>query len=210
MNKKQRIILVGAIFVILLALLGFSMYNKTPSLPQKLTFEKYNSSTQTPIQSWKEYTNKEYGFSLKYPSVGYVQDNSGVHLTSCGSDIHQEKLGDTPMIGVDNYFNILIKKFDGTLAQYVAQNSGSITYLTEPVTVSGADEALFIKGQKESSDSIPEIMYPAYLIKKGDHIFSINNLQNPGSKTGCLPPAGTKGNIFDAKYWNIPQSITFQ
>lgn len=219
MRKKHIILLIILLVVGTICIIGFLKYTRTSSLPQKLTLVQYNQATQTPIDAWKTYTNKTYGFTLDYPAVGYAQDAScfeagkpceGVHITSCGSDIKQDKLGDTPYIGVDNFFGILINTFDGTLNEYITKNAGGITYVTQPIIVAGADEALYIKGQRGTSNSIPNIMYPAYVIKKDNNIFSITNLQNPGSKTGCLPPAGTKGSVFDAKYWNIPESLTFQ
>lgn len=196
---------------------GIFELKSEPQLPQKITYEQYNNEPQEPINNWSTYSNKEYGFSVQYPSSGYVQEATCakggecnfLHLAACGADTKQTKLGDYPMISLDNFFSVLVIPHTGSIESYISNVGGNVNYTTEPVTIKGADEAVFISAYKSTTDDIPSLPPPMYLIKKGNNIFQIAPFQDAGSANGCLPPVGTKSNIFDSKYWNIPKSISF-
>jgi hypothetical protein len=181
-NKKWLFIPLG--IVLILFFITFTVGKKqsvpsqpSPLLPKTITFSKYNTTKQQPITQWKTYTNKTYGFSLKYPAFGYTQDPTcftkgsckTLTLTSCGTDIHLETNSEEKIIYIDKLIAIFI----------------------QPATIKISP------------------MKPSYSVKKGTYTFTLLPLQNAGSKTGCLPPVGTNGNVFQSKYWNIPKSFSF-
>ncbi len=197
---------------------GIFKFESSAKLPKTISYEQYNNSPQKPIEKWEIYSNKEFGFSFKYPAMGYEinplcytenENCDELTLITCEPDIDQTSINNAPHITIANFLSVSIQKFNGSVADYISKNGGVENYVEKLVNVAGTDDAVFLTSVKQGAfQEIPPIVPPVLLVKKGNNLFTIMPLQNPGN-SGCLPPAGTKGNIFDSKYWNIPQSFTF-
>ena len=192
-----------------------------PPPPATLTYQQYNNDKQTKPVGWKKYTNKKYGLSLYYPATGYLQDEScltsgvckDVIYGSCGKGIKEETwTKSTSFIQLDNMLGIIVNNFNGTIDEFIKSQGGKISDFTiNKHNINTTDEAIYVTLNKKNgmTPPVPSILTPTYIIRKGNYIYQIAPLQNFGSAEGCLPPVGTKANVFDSIYWSIPDSISF-
>jgi hypothetical protein len=73
-KKTWLFIVLGIIVLFILVVYAANRKQFVPTeppliLPKTITFTQYNSLKQQPITQWKTYTNKTYGFSVKYPAL---------------------------------------------------------------------------------------------------------------------------------------------
>jgi len=163
------------------------------SFTQKIDRPVEDPTSQPLIsEDWKTYTNPTYRFSFQYPEYGMVVNSEGQMSEGvCGGAIEQQYMSTYPYIlGVDNYFNITAQPFNGTIEQYINSYGVSSLYNTTPITVAGATEAIEIN-KKPNADPQDLMKSPfantTRIYKKGNNIFTIMLLQNPGNTNGCVP-----------------------
>ncbi len=195
--------------------------NSSAQMPQTLSNQAYNRGKQYLIDQWKTYTNSTYGFSISYPAVGYIQSMecvtrgncNNVTLGACGNGIKITPLTNSSnLITIDNMFGIIVNNYYGPIENFITSQGGNLDNFTlTQQKINGAENAVYVSAVKTGNEPTPSsIMTPSYIVKKGNYIYQIAPLQNPGSTVGCLPPAGTNANPFNSKYWNIPASINFE
>ncbi|HVT01363.1 MAG TPA: hypothetical protein VHE53_03985 [Patescibacteria group bacterium] len=192
-----------------------------PKLPASLTLKQYNTQSY-PINEWNTYTNNKYGFSIKYPKYGYIRDNScftsgkctNVYLGTCGSDIKVSPwTKSSTFISLDNMLGIIINSYSGPIDRFIVSQGGDPKNFE--IRKAGKNGDINYVTLKTNNDPnwtppVPSITTPSYIIQKNGYVYQFAPLQNPGSKTGCLPPAGNNGNVFvPGGSWNIPNSISF-
>ncbi|HVZ66945.1 MAG TPA: hypothetical protein VG917_01665 [Patescibacteria group bacterium] len=225
------VLLIGFILVVICLAMAYRLTTaKKTDLPKSLTYAEYNQGKQYPITNWNTYTNEQYGITIKYPAEGYIQEpgcfDGGsckkVILGACGNGIKVSPwTKSSTFIQLDNMMGIIVNNYNGSIDNFITSQGGDAkSYTVIPmksdnpyVNVKGSDDAVLIgpaKAQENYVPPVPSIVAPSYIVKKGDYIFQIAPLQNSGSKTGCLPPAGTKSSSFQSAFWNIPHSISFQ
>lgn len=211
------------IFLACVACLFFwKMDQDRVQMPKSLTSKEYNQGQQYPIKQWNTYTNEKFGFSIKYPKLGYIQNpkcfdegkcNGEVLLSPCQNGIKDEALTkSSSLITLGNMLGIIVYNYNGPIDTFIKSQGGNPNdFILDQTQVTGADESVYVTLNKDSkmTPQIPSILTPTYLIKKGGNIYQIALLQNFGSKTGCLPPAGTSANTFKSIFWNIPKSVSF-
>lgn len=198
------IILVVIILLILIALGGFYFWNKSANkLPApKVPINVLVSPTPTPTPSpWKTYVNEKYGFQVTYPKTGVILTEKSYIEGECGTAIKEIKPG---IIDVDNFFQVKIIDWKGTIADYlVSQRAGDI-YNTEVIEGSGADEGIYLVGLKkdfETAVGYPPLLYVKYLFKKGNNLVIVSTFLHPENLGGCINPEVLDPSKY-AKYTN--------
>src|SRR3989344_5063784 len=128
------IILVLVVLLILAVLGGVYLWknqsNNKLSLPVKVPIEALALPTPTPTpSSWKTYKNNQYGFELIYPKEGVIVTDKGNIEGECGQSI-KESGG---KIDVDNFFQVKIMDWSGTIQDYLISKGAGKIYNTEVI-----------------------------------------------------------------------------
>lgn len=175
-----------------------------------------NKVTVTPPPSpWKTYKNDQYDFEITYPRIGVVVNKDGSSEGECGQAIRQEDKYPVD-IQVDNFFNIKIIDFKGSIEEYLKSQRAANIYETQELASGSATQALAIGNLKkgvEYARGLPPLVYTKALFKKGDNIFVVKATQFPNNFGGCIAP-----DMADpVKYpeiakikWDISKSIKFE
>lgn len=145
------------------------------------------------------YKNSEYGFEITYPSEGQVINEKGqMSFGKCGAAIKQTPISTyNYVLTFDNYFMVTVQNFEGSIAEYINSYPGYNLFVTKPIDVPGANEAVSIT---KMADANPEDLmkspfaYTLKIIKKGNEMFQIVALQNTGNSGGCVPANDTDRN----------------
>lgn len=184
------------------------------------TFKFTNSSQAADTSSWKTYTNSKYGFSLKYPKTGDVQEASCYgeascpkHTGACGVYITEDYKSNPAEVSFDNFFMISVEPYSGRIEDYLKEKKMEGKYVTNTVVVTGADEAIKITGPKPGAvfKEYPQgdpLSQASYLIKKGNNLYSVKGFQAVGNN-GCLPEVSDMKPANGMPSWDIPASISF-
>lgn len=179
----------------------------TPKPPTTIT------STPTPIDvtaSWKTYTNKEYGFEIKYPRVAKVFQNSESWSKSgeCGKGIKQgftesDKTENgfvqqyEHQIFIDNFTTIRIKKWDKSINEYIKSQKADGFWETKIIQESNADEAIKLNQTKalKPYEGYPPLSYVDAIYKKNGKLFFLMSSQGFNSLDGCVLESDLKESV---------------
>lgn len=186
------VILVAIVLLILVSLGGIYFWNRSVN---KLTAPKVSvkvlalpTSTPTPTPSpWKTYVKEKYGLQLIHPKEGVILTDKGYVEGECGKAIKEN--GDK--IDFDNFFQIRIIPWTGTIADYLVSKGAGKIYNTEIITNSGADEGIYLVGLKKDFEvavGYPPLLYVKYLFKKGNNLIIVSNYLHPENLGGCINP----------------------
>lgn len=173
------ILLISAVFG------GFYFWGKpTNKLP--VPNQIFASPTPTP-SPWKTYKNDKYGFEITYPREGVIITDKGNVEGECGKAIKES----SGKIDVDNFFQVKIVNWTGTIADYLLSQGAGKIYNTEIIEGSGALEGLYLVGLKKDFEvavGYPPLLYVKYLFKKGDNLYIISTYLHPENLGGCINP----------------------
>lgn len=218
----------AGIYILLIVLIigavtgGAYFLKKAPTLP---VIQASIQATVTPIPTitptptpivWKTYTNSIYGFSLNYPKKGMILGEEDYFEDECGNSIKEKTDALGYHIRFDNFFEVKIIKREKNIEEYLKSIGAYKMYDLEPITGSGADEAVKVIGLKKGSEiavGYPPLMYTTHIYKKGDNIFSVIGLENPNKGwEGCtaavvLDPVAHAH--LEVRDWDIAKSLKF-
>src|SRR5687767_9475402 len=146
--------LVMVLLVFLFGILVWSWLENENSMPKILSNKEYNTGRQYPIESFKTYTNEKHRFSIKYPSVGYIQDpecfkkgicNGKVSLGSCGTGITSSPMTrSSDFIQLDNMMGIIVNDYSGSIDEFIKSQGGNLAdFKLDKKDITGAGEAVF-------------------------------------------------------------------
>lgn len=176
---------------------------------------KGDASIQAQTADWKKYINKKYGFELTYPGKGVIQGEKNQYEGECGKEIKENAEG----IFVDNFFQIKILDWKGSINDYIEQKGAKGKYELGEIADSNADEAIEVisikKGLELSSVGYPPLMYVSGIYKKGNNLFIMIHQAHPPepmNPNGCLNPKDldyTKYPKYANQAWDITKSIKF-
>lgn len=172
---------------------------------------------------WKTYTNKKYGYSLKYPRVGMTLAEEDYLEAECGNAIQTKKKQEgrvissfvTDVIGVDNFFEILVLEGPESIDEYLENIWAKNDYNLEFFDGSLADEAVEVKGLKVGAEyavGYPPLTYVTHIFRKGEKIFLIKNLIHPVNLGGCIHPDWldpVKHAHLKVRNWDLKESFKF-
>jgi len=157
----------------------------------------------TPIDetaNWKTYTNKEFGFELKYFKYGQIIDYNGKlseDQRECGNSIKEESgiLRSDPVsnkieepvkhILLDNLYSIFIYKWDQKIDDFIKANGAEGIWEWKLINIQDAEEGL-LKGKQISNTPSPAMSYVSAMFRKKDYLILFAYSQNPGNYGGCL------------------------
>lgn len=215
---KNIIILI----ILLLILIPTSLFLKLN------TKEEIKTQTKKPIikvspsprpdpkaDNFKTYVNTKFGFEFKYPAKGVIQKEKETAEGECGDSIKENADG----ILVDNFFQIKIMDWQGTIDDYLIQIGARNKYELETIEASNADEAIKVisikKGLELSSIGFPPLMYVSNIYKKDTNLFIIMHKTHPPEPinlNGCLNPKDldfTKYPQYANQIWDVAASFKF-
>ncbi|MDO8639087.1 MAG: hypothetical protein Q7R43_05930 [Candidatus Daviesbacteria bacterium] len=175
--------------VFLLLLVGgiwfFTRQPTSSSVISQVTSLKV-SPTPTP-SPWKTYKNDQYGFELTYPREGVLVTDKGNIEGECGNAIGEE----SGKINVDNFFQVKVIDWSGTIQDYLVSKGAGTIYNTEIIEGSRALEGLYLVGLKKDFEvavGYPPLLYVKYLFKKGNNLILVSNYLHPTNLGGCINP----------------------
>lgn len=183
--------------------------------------------------TWKTYTNAEYGFTVIYPALGLNEEG---YLVSCGNGIQDFTKQDTttdeitPTINIDNFFSITLHPFGAELKDYVLQHDTQAykKYILVHTHIQNADEVvLFYSNPTATNSATGYFAHTLSLYKKQNIIFQLD--EDPTPQRGCqmvFDPRSNQQQVFpnqliknpqqfltllymQYKSWNEAQSIRF-
>ncbi|MDO8570764.1 MAG: hypothetical protein Q7R97_04235 [Candidatus Daviesbacteria bacterium] len=181
------IVLVGIVLLIV-AVLGVWFFTKQPTNSPAISQITSIKSTPTPTPSpWKIYKNDKYGLEITYPRNGVILSEKGYQEGECGKAIGEEN----GKIDVDNFFEVKIIPWTGTIADYLVSKGAGKIYNTEIIEGTGSDEGIHLVGLKKDFEvavGYPPLLYVKYLFKKGDNIYIVSTFLHPENIGGCINP----------------------
>lgn len=191
-NKKPHklLALLGVILILTITALVFTKSDLIKNSEKNAEVKYADMST---------YTNADYGFEITYPTEGQVINSDGKMTPGkCGAAIKPTPISSyNYALSFDNYFMVTEQNFDGSIAEFINSYPGSNLFVTKPIDVPGANEAVSIT---KTADASPEDLmkspfaYSLRIIKKGDEMFMIMGLQNDGNTNGCVPANNSERN----------------
>lgn len=145
---------------------------------------------------WKIYQNTKYNFKLSYPKIGERWIKDEYLKGECGQSIKEGQLkGSVPhwlvkeVIKVDNFFEIKVVKNQESINSYLKIFGADREYDLEEVKIFGADEAQRVIGLKKGAKyavGFPPLVYVSHVIRKGENLFLIVDLEHPDNEGGCV------------------------
>lgn len=206
----MRLLLPGILVVIIIGI--FFFFSQPQSKPGLQIVS--NEVTSTPPSPWKTYKNDQYGFEITYPKIGVVVKADGLSEGECGQAIKQEDIYPA-IILFDNFFEIKIIDFKGSIEDYLKSQRAANIYETTEIASGSANQALAIGNLKkgvEYARGFPPLVYTKAIFKKGDKLFVMKATQIPNNFGGCIAP-----DMADpVKYpeiakikWDLSKSIKF-
>ncbi len=146
-----HLIILVVVLLILVSLVVFYFMSKSDKklpVPHQISVQNtpIPPASPTPTPSpWKIYKNDKYGFELTYPKEGVALGEKSYEEVECGKFIKEG----SGKIDVDNFFQVKVVEWVGTIQDYlISQRAGKI-YDTEIITGTGADEGLYLVGFKK-------------------------------------------------------------
>lgn len=221
MSNSQKgyipiLIILGIVLVIAIAGGVYYYFQKSPKYfmgaiptpPEVINQMRISTPTPSP---WKTYKNDKYGFELTYPREGVVLTDKGNIEGECGKAI----IENNGKIDVDNFFQVKMIDWTGTIQDYLdSQRAGKI-YNTEAITGTGADEGLYLVGLKKDFEvavGYPPLLYVKYLFKKGNNLYIVSTFLHPENLGGCINPEvldPVKYKKYIDQNWNQKNSFKF-
>lgn len=175
-----------------------------------------NSPSPYPSPSpWKVYTDEINSFSITYPRTGVVLNQDEKNKGECGNSIIADSGINTDNVLVDNFFEIRVIKWNGSIEDYMKSQGATKAYDTHKVEGTNAQEALALDGLAkgvEYARGYPPLMYVKALYLDQGKLYLMKTVQNPVNFGGCIPPHMADPSQYPditRTKWDMTSSIKF-
>jgi hypothetical protein len=197
MHKEQKILIVISIVIIIVGL--FVLYNRQNII--SFIDSKLNSVAKSVVgdqySGWQTYTNKQYGYTIKYPKGFYVDDRNSEknYYKDLGESVTAHYGGDTIITnypdvkGLNNvpsdYVGIryVFWKFEQniTLDEYLSSMTDKLDKL-QKFNLNGTPAAIYFEYDYAEDGKHKLMITPTFMAIKDDKIFMANYTYYEGTK----------------------------
>lgn len=170
--------------IAILGFVGWFVYNKqkestktTQSTPSSSTITTPNPTpaTNTPSTEWKSYTNKEYGFSYRYPPIWTTSPDTPANYDKAPPTASEFTTGLRVRAGDKQIDTVAVEIHKGTLSENVAVRDEAYAY--PPANNKVVKNSSTLKGKQAVSYEVTNntITSKRYLFAVGDKTYAFTS-----------------------------------